>query len=281
MTSSQHGKPPCPFSWFVLGSAGRFEQGPVSDQDHGMIYETDDGEARGYFLRLGMEISHGLNEVGYPYCDGFVMSSNPLWCRSLKQWSQQINEWIVKETLDSIRYIQILFDARVLIGEYDYIGLLKQQILIHCEANPKLLHRFFDNIKHVKKSVGIFGQLLVQPHGPYEGHINLKYSAFLPYVNTTRILAIKEGITDSSTLFRLTKLESLHSYDQFLKPYKDNFKTLLHFRMSSIRAGTSYEESHYLFVKNLSTTEKKVIKQILKDGEKFHSYVQKLIEKGC
>ncbi len=29
------GKPPCLFSWFVLGSAGRFEQAIISDQDHG------------------------------------------------------------------------------------------------------------------------------------------------------------------------------------------------------------------------------------------------------
>jgi CBS domain-containing protein len=81
--SYQHGKPPCHFSWFVVGSAGRFEQGFISDQDHGIVYEKDHHEAAQYFLLLGKELSNGLYAVGYPYCDGKVMGSNPVWCKSI------------------------------------------------------------------------------------------------------------------------------------------------------------------------------------------------------
>ena len=84
------GNPPCEFCWFITGSGGRLEQGLISDQDHGIIFETDNQENFQYFLELGKEISYGLDEVGYPYCKGKVMSSNPLWCKSFIRWKEQL-----------------------------------------------------------------------------------------------------------------------------------------------------------------------------------------------
>jgi CBS domain-containing protein len=66
------------FAWFTMGSGGRMEQGFLSDQDHGLVFEPGEAEAEAYFLQLGEEISKGLHAAGYPYCEGNVMSSNPL-----------------------------------------------------------------------------------------------------------------------------------------------------------------------------------------------------------
>src|SRR4051812_14999516 len=48
---------PCSFSFFMMGSAGRFEQSVWSDQDHGIIYQQQGTEIHTYFLALGKEIS--------------------------------------------------------------------------------------------------------------------------------------------------------------------------------------------------------------------------------
>ncbi|WP_456276829.1 DUF294 nucleotidyltransferase-like domain-containing protein [Bacillus sp. AK128] len=277
----QHGEAPCEFSWFVLGSAGRFEQGYKSDQDHGIVYETNTQEAASYFLDFGEEIANGLFQVGYPYCDGRVMSSNPTWCKSFTEWKDQLHQWALEETLDSIRYLQIFYDARVLVGNNNAISLLKKEMLHDHLEHPHLLQRFLDNIKHIKKSVGVFGQLYVQQTGPYAGSIDLKHATFLPYVNAVRLLAIKEGIVESSTLERFNRLREQERYQQTLKPYQDSFKLLLDFRLSSFHQNDSYSDTHHLSVKNLTHEEKKLIKQILKDGEKLHHFVQNCIEKGC
>jgi CBS domain-containing protein len=279
--SSNHGEPPCHFSWFVVGSAGRSEQGFISDQDHGIIYEKNNQEAAQYFLLLGEELSKGLNAVGYPFCDGKVMSSNPLWCKSFHEWKEQLNQWTFEESLDSIRYLQIFYDARVLIGNTDYIAQLKQIVLNHHYQNPMILKRFLDNIRYIKKSVGVFGQLYVQQNGRYEGSIDLKHSAFLPYVNAIRLLAIKEGIFESSTLGRLTRLREQKQYDKELINYQGNFQLLLHYRLFSFHKKNSYEDTHFLNIRNMKSSEKRTIKQLLKDGEKLHHFVQKHIEKGC
>ena len=119
------GNPPCEFCWFITGSGGRFEQGIISDQDHGMIFEIYSQENEHYFLELGKEISYGLAHVGYPYCKGNIMSSNPLWCKSLDHWKEQIYMWMEEGSLESIRNLQIFYDARCLTGRNDYLLDLK------------------------------------------------------------------------------------------------------------------------------------------------------------
>jgi CBS domain-containing protein len=187
----------------------------------------------------------------------------------------------MEESLDSIRCLLIFYDARALVGNTDYIDQLKQGVLNHHDHTPMLLERFLDNIRHIKKSVGVFGQLYVQQNGRHEGSIDLKHSAFLPYVNAIRLLAIKEGILESSTLARFNRLREQKQYDKELKNFQDNFQLLLQYRLSSFHKSDTYEDTHFLSIRNMRNSDKGTIKQILKDGEKLHHFVQKHIEKGC
>ncbi|MEK4148641.1 DUF294 nucleotidyltransferase-like domain-containing protein [Robertmurraya sp. FSL W8-0741] len=270
------GEPPCEFSWFVTGSGGRFEQGPISDQDHGIVYATSNRSNDDYFSELGKEISLGLNIVGYPYCQGNVMSSNPLWCKSLDGWKQQLQAWMKEASWESVRNLQIFYDARTLKGDDFLVRDLKDVFYEYQKQHPSLLKRFMENVKHIKNSVGPLGQLIVEEHGTKEGSINLKYTAFLPYVNAVRLLAIKEGLYETSTIERMNRLARMNGYNPVLRESRKYFMTLLKYRNSLYKAET-YDDTHYLSVKELSKEEKKEIKRILKDGKKLHHYVSNLL----
>ncbi|UQX56725.1 DUF294 nucleotidyltransferase-like domain-containing protein [Cytobacillus pseudoceanisediminis] len=69
-----------------------------------------------------------MHAAGYPYCEGNVMSSNPLWCKSLSKWKRQIQAWMQEESLQTIRNLHIFYDSRVLAGQEEYIGELKSSI---------------------------------------------------------------------------------------------------------------------------------------------------------
>lgn len=275
------GNPPCQFSWFITGSGGRFEQGLISDQDHGLVYELSCNKSKEYFKSLGEELSYGLNIVGYPYCEGNVMSSNPLWCKSLEDWKEQLFKWMEEGSWQTIRNLQIFFDSRSLIGDTSLIPSLKNFIFEYQKANPILIKRLMENVMHVKHAVGPLGQIIVEEKGQHVGAIDLKYSAFLPYVNAIRLLAIKEGITQTSTLLRLDQLMEKNDYNDVLVVYKSNFLRLLEFRLSLFNMEDSYDDIHYLNIQKLRREEKKEIKRILKDGKKLHQYVNGIIEKGC
>lgn len=272
-------KPPCRFCWFIAGSGGRNEQGVISDQDHGIIYQIASNENEEYFLKLGTEISYGLSIVGYPYCKGNIMSSNPLWCKSLDEWKRQLFNWMDEGSWESIRNLQIFFDSRCLYGEAQFVQELKQFIFDYQAKNPYLLKRLMENVLHIKKAISPLGQLLVNTTGEHSGSIDLKYSAFIPYVNAIRILSIKEQIAETSTEQRLNKLSGMPNYQKVLETAPANFKRLLEYRLSLARV-KEYEDTHYLHVNELSREQKKEIKRILKDGENLHSFVINLIKKG-
>ncbi|MED3562753.1 DUF294 nucleotidyltransferase-like domain-containing protein [Bacillus xiapuensis] len=257
--TKQIGPPPSPFSFFAMGSAGRLEQSIWSDQDHGIIYQNQRDETKIYFLTLGKVISHYLHEAGYEYCDGGVMASSPLWCKSFPEWQEQLINWITESSWESIRHLLIFIDGRTIFGEHTYIHQLKSMIY-DMVKKENLLPRILNNTLHVKKGIGILGQFLIETHGSYSGSINLKEIAFFPYVNSVRLLAIKEQLQETSTLSRLTQLQF-----QDKERYKEQFLKLLKYRLT-FGNHTDYESGHFLPIAALSKQQKNELKDIIKNG---------------
>lgn len=271
---SRLGPLPSPFCFFVMGSAGRAEQGIWSDQDHGIIYkEANDPHAQDYFLTLGREISDGLVETGYKKCDGNVMASNPFWCKSYQDWNKQLKSWVVDASWESIRHLLTFIDGRCLYGE-DFISPLKHSLypFIHQEH---LLKRIIENTMRIKKGVGVLGQFLVDTHGPMSGSLNLKETAIFPYVNAARVLAIRESSLETSTYKRLQLLPDPVSRGKFA----EQFLNLQSYRLK-YGIHTGYDSGHYLAIEKLAKPQRKVLKEILRDGINLFDYVRRLVEKG-
>ncbi|WP_050615492.1 DUF294 nucleotidyltransferase-like domain-containing protein [Bacillus testis] len=272
------GNPPSSFCWLITGSGGRLEQGVISDQDHGMVFMDANGESEAYFLTLGKTLSDALNEVGYPYCKGKIMSSNPVWCMPLRKWKEQLHDWMEEGSWEGIRYLQIFLDSRCLLGEEKLCRELKDYLFQYSSRHPELLGRFAENVRHIKKAVSPLGQLLPsEAHGRTQS-FDLKYSAFLPYVNAVRLASLKERIYETSTLGRMDRLLAINAYKGIVEDAKTDFQRLLEFRLT--HAGDSdYMDSHYVKLSSLSPEEKKEIKRIVKGGYKLHDFVVRSIKK--
>lgn len=271
------GSPPAPFSFFVTGSAGRFEQAIWSDQDHGIIFADDSEAAQTYFLALGKEIVKGLYLAGYPYCSGGVMASSPVWCKSTAGWTAQLTKWIQESSWESIRNLLIFVDCRNLFGEMEYTNHLKVLVYeaIHRE---KLIERIFSNTSHLQNGIGILGQFLVETHGVHAGTLNIKEKMLFPFVNAARLLAVKEKMLASSTLTRLGNIseKSFSAHDK--KLYQDQFNKLLHFRLI-FGNHSNYESGHYLSIGKMPKMLRKELKEIIQAGIKLNHHARTLVEK--
>ncbi|GAE46136.1 DUF294 nucleotidyltransferase-like domain-containing protein [Mesobacillus boroniphilus] len=198
--SKEYGNPPSPFSFFVMGSAGRMEQSIWSDQDHGLVFTLKTDEAQEYFLKLGKEISEGLELAGYKKCSGSVMASNPLWCKSMKDWENQLGLWVGESTWESIRYLLIFADARSIHGDAGLLSRLKDKAFDEVKREQLLL-RMLRNTMYMKKGVGVLGQLLVETHGAYTGAINLKETAFFSLRECRKaVIILRRNKRNSHTL---------------------------------------------------------------------------------
>lgn len=271
----ERGNPPAPFALFLMGSAGRFEQSVWSDQDHGIIFNGDES-CLDYFLALGAEIRDGMVETGYELCEGRVMSSNPLWCKSIKAWKEQITSWLNEESWESLRHFSTFIDSRVLIGETHFLDEAKQEAFTFLENNPHLYHRLIENVEFVQKGIGIFGQLLPERQGEHSGSLKLKQKVFFPYVNAARLLALKENMLVPSTLSRL---QNLPDHYREVKQYEADFQRLLDFRLHSRKEAKSYKEVHLIPLRTLSKSEKKELKWLMKRGYSFFSKTKSIVEK--
>ncbi|MRH43806.1 hypothetical protein GH741_14100 [Aquibacillus halophilus] len=272
------GKPPAPFAFFLMGSAGRFEQSVLSDQDHGIIFNGSD-DNQFYFLKLGSEITEALAEVGYERCDGLVMSSNPLWCQSIEGWTSQISDWLDEASWQSLRHFSTFFDSRVLVGETDFLTELKQEAFSILKKQPRLYLRLVENVDFVKKGIGIFGQLLPELHGEHSGAIQLKQTTFFPYVNSLRLLALKDSMFEPSTLSRFKEL-SPNTYPT-IKNYEDDFIELLNFRLHFRKNARNYNEVHLIHLDALTKKDKQHLKKLMKQGYKLFSETKLLMVKEC
>ena len=141
-----YGKPPVAYAFILLGSGGRREQTLWSDQDNGLIYGVSDThtqeELDAYFDKLTSYILRGLDVLGYPPCEGNVISSNPQWRKSLHGYTEMMNGWFMEPDWENVRYLLIMADMRCIYGSEALVTKLKQTFLAYVQEHPGTLEIF-------------------------------------------------------------------------------------------------------------------------------------------
>ncbi|MBW7477724.1 hypothetical protein K0T92_23720 [Paenibacillus oenotherae] len=204
--------PPVPYAYLLFGSGGREEQTLSSDQDSGIVYADPDDEsgreaAAQYFSHLAQAIVEMLQQLGYPPCDGNVISTNPEWCLSLTDWKNKLNEWFEEPDWERVRYLLIVADSRSIYGEGGLLQKLKDHFYSDMLDNPVIVRHMLNNTMRHKMLIGVFGQLLRERYGEDAGSLDVKYGAYIPMVNAIRMMSIQSGLRETSTLARIHSLQ--------------------------------------------------------------------------
>lgn len=232
------GSPPVPYAYLLFGSGGRIEQTLSSDQDSGLVYEdpaAGQEAVRSYYLKLAGIIVDILKRVGYPPCEGNVLSDNPEWCMSLNDWKLKLNGWFEEPTWEAVRYLLIIADGRCVHGESALAHEIKRHYFNDTLNNPIIVKRMLDNTMRHKVLLNIFGQLLKEQYGENAGSLDIKYGAYIPMVNAVRMMAIQAGVHETSTFARLKKLvESGKLEPEEAEKYEQAFRLFIRLRLMTI-----------------------------------------------
>lgn len=213
MAGTKWGPAPAAFDVVVMGSGGRGESFLYPDQDNGFIIaDYPDALHRDidpWFIELGRRMTDGLNQVGFPYCNGYVMATNPLWRKTITQWKSQIDRWIGKGAGMVLRLADIFFDFTAVHGD----GSLTRELRDHVTATahrPFFLREMFELDSDHEVALGPFNRLLVdREEGPGKGKLNLKLTGTLPLVGAARIGALANRIPETSTMARIDALHRM------------------------------------------------------------------------
>lgn len=281
MARRGNGSPPVPYAYVLFGSGGRQEQTLSSDQDSGVVYQdpvADSTEVKNYFLNLSALIVNNLQSVGYPPCEGNVLSSNADWCLSISEWSVKLGAWFEEPAWEAVRYLLIIADGRCIYGDYKLVEQLKELFFIDMLNHQIILQRMLDNTLRHKVLLGFFGQLLKEQYGEEAGSLDIKYGAYIPMVNSIRLLSIQEGIRETSTLERirmLVKAGKMSSADGAI--YDQAFRIFLRLRLM-----TTEKNADGLYANNGKLSSHKLTKEMtdeLKSGLRLGKKLQRTVFK--
>lgn len=240
------GDPPVPFETIVMGSGGRGESFLGPDQDNGFILsdypDAEHSRVDAWFIELAGRMTKALDEVGFDLCPGHVMATNPLWRKTLTQWKTQIDSWVGKGAGTVVRLCDIFFDFISVYGNGRMADELREHVT-HVARRRFFLREMYRVDEEHGVALGFFGRLQIdRKSGPNRGNINLKLTGTLPLVGAVRLLALRDGIADTSTLGRARALRANgvltdDEYDYLKGAFDHTTNLLLRQQLNDFRAG--------------------------------------------
>jgi CBS domain-containing protein len=189
--------------WLAFGSEGRSEQTVATDQDNGLVFDSDDAERdRPVWLAFGREVNEALDRAGYPLCKGGVMAGNPACCRTQAEWADRIGSWIEHGAPQDLLDASIYFDLRPVAGHLALAAPLQRLIAQAPARVPRFLKQMADNSLRRGVPLNWRGGLDPQEEG---GHawIDLKLQGTALFVDAARLYALAHGIDARGTRARL------------------------------------------------------------------------------
>lgn len=198
------GAPPAPYLWLACGSQGRQEQTGVSDQDNCLILSDDVTEAdMGYYGALARFVCDGLNTIGYVYCPGDMMATNPRWCQPLDVWRGYFRKWIAKPDNEAQMLASVMFDLRPIGGDERLFDGLQRDTLKAAAGNSIFTaHMVANSLKH-QPPLGLLRGLATIRAGENRNRLDMKHNGVVPITDLGRIYALTGQLQAVNTRARI------------------------------------------------------------------------------
>jgi CBS domain-containing protein len=205
------GPPPVRYCWLLMGSEGRREQTFKTDQDNALVHADPEDEdqkrrAEEYFRRFTSRAIDHLVKCGYPLCPGEMMASNPLWCQPYSVWAAYFEKWITAPDPRELLNASIFFDFRAGYGDSTLADNLRNHLQRLTRRHEIYLLHMARDSKGYRAPLSFFKNFIVEKNGEHQNKLDIKKQGLQPFVSFARVLALKYGVKETSTLSRLQVL---------------------------------------------------------------------------
>jgi CBS domain-containing protein len=267
----QETPPPVDFCLFVSGSLGRRENLLFPDQDYGLILDDYDdtyyNEYDMFFIRTAETFSDHLDQVGFEYCSGNVMGTNPTWRKRRSEWEVHIRYWFERQPEYTVRYMTLLFDAMPLYGDISFFKEIQDHAFLEIAGHNDILRQMHEEEGSHKVPLGFLDRFITEKNRDHRGELDMKKSGLIFMIEAARVLAVKNGIRETSTLARLRALVNKGIINKNDSEYFENaYRVILHHTLMA-QVDNYLKKSandYYLNPKELSARSQEVLKQSFK-----------------
>jgi CBS domain-containing protein len=255
----------------VMGSEGRGEQTMRTDQDNGLILAgAVDGEALQSFRS---KFSGALESFGFPPCPGKIMVSSPAWSRPLTDYLADFRRWIALPDEAAHMNVAIIYDARAIAGNEPLLDNLKATLTDMIRGEQAFLAHFARAVDAFETPIGLFNNLITS-EGTGDA-LDLKKGGIFPIVHGVRSLALGQGLHETSTDKRISRLCDLGVLrDQFGRDLKQAFRFMLMLRLDGQLAASAGASGTLVRPEHLSSMERHLLRDALQVVKQFREIVR-------
>jgi CBS domain-containing protein len=264
--------PPAGFCFFVTGSHGRKENLLFPDQDFCVIiddYEDDNvTEYDRYFHGISSQLSDDLHSVGFPYCPGKVMGQNPDWRKRISEWKTFVSDVFNRQGSYTVRYMTLIFDSAPLYGDLSLFNIYNDLAHEMLTRNHTVLRQMHDEEEgRHKVPLGLFSKFITEKDPSHRGEIDMKRSGLIFIIESSRILALRHGIRETSTIGRIQALVKNGVLQRDDSEYFENaYRVILYHTLHAQVENylNSSVDSYYLAPAKLSHRNQEMLKEAFK-----------------
>jgi CBS domain-containing protein len=249
----------------VLGSEGRGEQILKTDQDNALIVE--DGLEWPNCQTVMDELTHTLQQLGYPLCPGKVMVNNPKWVKTQQQWKSTVTSWIQGAKPEHVMDLAIMADAHAVAGNRDLLVEVSNHLHQLMKNKMLVLQEFTRPALQFSIPLTLFGNVKRNKEG-----LDIKGGGIFPIVHGIRALSLEYALSEKNTFERIKQLQA----KRILEPETaDNLSEALKlfFKLRLSQQLSMHNSSNKIDLNHLERTERDLLRHSLHVVKKFKQFL--------
>ncbi|OAN16693.1 cyclic nucleotide-binding protein [Photobacterium jeanii] len=276
------------FCFMVMGSEGRGEQILKTDQDNALIIANDTAlsfnnnsdnsnttehdphhTSWSQCHAIMQQLTHTLQQLGYPLCPGKVMVNNPHWVQSQHDWLKRIDQLCEQGDPQSLMELAILADSHAVAGQKSLLTPLLERIHQHLSEHEVLLTTFTRPALQFSVPLTLFGNLKASKQG-----LNIKQGGIFPIVHGVRALALEHHISATNTFTRLQALANQRVLEQSTADnLSEALKLFIKLRLQQQLSQAHDGLHHHIDISQLARVERDLLRHSLHVVKKFKEWL--------
>lgn len=260
--------------WLAFGSEGRSEQTIATDQDNGLVFDSDDPERdRPAWLAFGREVNEALAACGYPLCKGGVMAGNPDCCLSPAEWALRFNTWMEHGAPEHLLQASIYFDLRPLAGRAELAAPLQALITREAARLPRFQHQMALNALQRRAPLNWLGAIETEALGGRET-LDLKQHGTAIFVDAARLYALAHGIPATGTRARFEAVARAIGIEaQEGEAWSAAFEFLQLLRLQ-VQLGAGARDPNRIDVDTLNDIDRRMLKESVRIARRLQQRIE-------
>ncbi|MCK5070757.1 MAG: histidine kinase, partial [Desulfocapsa sp.] len=205
--------------------------------------------------------------------------TNPKWCQPLSVWKNYFSQWIYAPDPAELLNATIFFDFRSGFGDYRLARELRRHLNEKAQEKDMFLFHLARQCMSTRVPLSFFKSFIVNKDGEHKNHLDIKRQGLTPFVNFARVLALKNGISETNTLARLKALYDAEFINRDIwsaanDAYELQMQQRLIHQLSQIEKGVLPD--NHINPEQLSELERRMLKDAFTVIERLYSVLDKM-----